>query len=132
MPLYEYLCDTCGHRFEKIQRFSDPPVEACPACGAAVRKLISSPAIQFKGSGWYITDYARSGQAGKTDGAGKPAAGDGAAASDAGTAPAGASTGGESPSSAASASSSSASGSADKGGAGSSSTPTSTSPPSGR
>ena len=59
MPLYEYQCDACGHRFERIQKFSDPPIEKCPSCGGVVRKLISSPAIQFKGSGWYITDYAR-------------------------------------------------------------------------
>jgi putative FmdB family regulatory protein len=59
MPLYEYECDACGHRFEKIQKFSDAPVEQCPVCEGAVRKLLSSPAIQFKGSGWYITDYAR-------------------------------------------------------------------------
>ncbi|HEU4890912.1 MAG TPA: FmdB family zinc ribbon protein [Vicinamibacterales bacterium] len=59
MPLYEYQCDACNHRFERIQKFSDPPVEVCPACGGSVRKLISSPAIQFKGSGWYITDYAK-------------------------------------------------------------------------
>jgi putative FmdB family regulatory protein len=64
MPLYEYECEACGHRFEVIQKFSDAPVETCPACGGAVRKLLSSPAIQFKGSGWYITDYARKG---KTD-----------------------------------------------------------------
>jgi len=61
MPLYEYECDACGHRFEKIQKFSDPIVDTCPICGGAVRKLMSSPAIQFKGSGWYITDYAKSG-----------------------------------------------------------------------
>jgi putative FmdB family regulatory protein len=59
MPLYEYECEACGHRFEKIQKFSDPPVEQCPVCEGTVRKLLSSPAIQFKGSGWYITDYAR-------------------------------------------------------------------------
>ncbi|HWP98995.1 MAG TPA: FmdB family zinc ribbon protein [Vicinamibacterales bacterium] len=59
MPLYEYQCESCGHRFEVIQRFDDPPVEACPQCAGAVRKLLSSPAIQFKGTGWYITDYAR-------------------------------------------------------------------------
>jgi len=59
MPLYEYQCEACNHRFERIQKFSDPPVEVCPACGGSVRKLISSPAIQFKGSGWYITDYAK-------------------------------------------------------------------------
>jgi len=59
MPLYEYQCDVCGSRFEVIQKYSDGPVEACTSCGGAVKKLMSSPAIQFKGSGWYITDYAR-------------------------------------------------------------------------
>jgi putative FmdB family regulatory protein len=59
VPLYEYECDEQGHRFEVIQKFSDPPVEVCPTCGSHVHKLISSPAFQFKGSGWYITDYAR-------------------------------------------------------------------------
>jgi putative FmdB family regulatory protein len=59
MPLYEYECDACAHRFERIQKFSDPLVDVCPKCGGVVRKLLSSPAIQFKGSGWYITDYAR-------------------------------------------------------------------------
>ena len=61
MPLYEYECDACGRRFERIQKFSDPPISVCPTCGGAVRKLFSSPAIQFKGSGFYITDYAKSG-----------------------------------------------------------------------
>jgi putative FmdB family regulatory protein len=65
MPLYEYQCEACGHRFEVIQKFSDAPIETCEKCGGQVRKLLSSPAIQFKGSGWYITDYAR---AGKSDG----------------------------------------------------------------
>ena len=64
MPLYEYECQTCRHRFERIQKFSDPPVASCPECGNEVRKLVSSPAIQFKGSGWYITDYARKGDSG--------------------------------------------------------------------
>jgi len=59
MPLYEYQCEACAHRFERIQKFSDPPIESCPTCGGAVKKLISSPAIQFKGSGFYITDYAK-------------------------------------------------------------------------
>ena len=59
MPLYEYQCEACDHRFELIQKFSDEPETTCPECGGFVRKLISSPAIQFKGSGWYITDYAR-------------------------------------------------------------------------
>jgi putative FmdB family regulatory protein len=62
MPLYEYQCDACGHRFEVIQKFSDAPLESCEKCGGTVRKLLSSPAIQFKGSGWYITDYARAGK----------------------------------------------------------------------
>jgi putative FmdB family regulatory protein len=56
MPLYEYECDK-GHRFELIRKFSDGPLEACPTCGAPVHKLISSPAFQFKGTGWYVTDY---------------------------------------------------------------------------
>jgi putative FmdB family regulatory protein len=60
MPLYEYQCDACEHRFEKIQKFSDPLVDVCPKCGKGpVRKLLSSPAIQFKGSGFYINDYAK-------------------------------------------------------------------------
>ena len=61
MPLYEYACEACDNRFEKIQKFSDPPEQTCPKCGGKVRKLLSSPAIQFKGSGWYITDYAKKG-----------------------------------------------------------------------
>jgi putative FmdB family regulatory protein len=72
MPLYEYECDACRHRFEIIQKFSDPPVAVCPACGGAVRKLQSAPAFQFKGNGWYITDYARKDQpAGKAGEAGE-------------------------------------------------------------
>jgi putative FmdB family regulatory protein len=57
MPLYEYQCESCQHRFEVIQKFSDPAVGTCPKCGGVVRRLLSSPAIQFKGSGFYITDY---------------------------------------------------------------------------
>src|SRR5438093_12659837 len=68
MPLHEYECDACGRRFEKIQKFSDPPIEVCPTCGGHVHKMISSPAFQFKGSGWYVTDYARKDSGGgKTD-----------------------------------------------------------------
>jgi putative FmdB family regulatory protein len=70
MPLYEYLCTSCGHRFERIQKFSDPLVTTCPQCGGPVEKQISSPAIQFKGAGWYVNDYAKSG---KTDSTTKPA-----------------------------------------------------------
>ena len=79
MPLYEYLCPKCG-RFELIRKFSDEAVTKCPTCGAEVQKLLSAPAIQFKGTGWYITDYARKdgksgtgesskGPSGKSDGA---------------------------------------------------------------
>ena len=69
MPLYEYQCGACGNRFERIQKFSDPPVELCPSCGELkVVKLLSSPAIMFKGSGFYINDYARKG-AGAPEGA---------------------------------------------------------------
>jgi len=60
VPLYEYECAKDG-RFELIRKFSDPPLSKCPTCGRPVEKLFSSPAIQFKGTGWYITDYARKG-----------------------------------------------------------------------
>jgi len=58
MPLYEYECEA-GHHFEKILKFSDPPLETCPTCGKPVHKLVSSPAFHLKGTGWYITDYAK-------------------------------------------------------------------------
>jgi putative FmdB family regulatory protein len=63
MPLYEYQCKKCGHRFEKIQKFSDKPIKKCPECGGAVEQLVSAPAVQFKGSGWYVTDYAKKSRA---------------------------------------------------------------------
>jgi putative FmdB family regulatory protein len=59
MPLYEYQCKKCGHRFEKIQKFSDRMVKKCPECGGVVEQMISAPAVQFKGTGWYVTDYAK-------------------------------------------------------------------------
>lgn len=61
MPIYEYECLDEKHRFEIIQKFSDPPVTHCTVCGCPVQRVISAAAIQFKGSGWYITDYARKG-----------------------------------------------------------------------
>lgn len=64
MPLYEYQCESCGQKFEVIQKFSDAPVEKCRYCGGTVHRLLSAPAIQFKGTGWYVTDYARKGGAG--------------------------------------------------------------------
>ena len=62
MPLYEYRCSKCSHQFEKIQKFSDPPVTECPKCKGEVEQLLSAPAIQFKGAGWYVNDYAKSGK----------------------------------------------------------------------
>src|SRR5512147_2851426 len=61
MPLYEYECKKCHHRFERIQKFSDPHVTKCPKCRGPIEQLISAPAVQFKGSGWYVTDYAKGG-----------------------------------------------------------------------
>jgi putative FmdB family regulatory protein len=70
MPLYEYLCKKCGHKFEKLRKFSDPPIKKCPECRGVVEQLISSSAVQFKGSGWYATDYAKKsgGMAGSSNG----------------------------------------------------------------
>jgi putative FmdB family regulatory protein len=74
MPLYEFECEACEKRFERIQKFSDPNPETCPSCGKGpVRKLPSSPAIQFKGSGFYITDYAKKPT---QEGGGKSSSGD--------------------------------------------------------
>lgn len=67
MPLYEYQCTKCGERIEIIQKISDPPYSHCPKCGSDMRKLISSPAIQFKGSGFYKTDYANKPAESKSD-----------------------------------------------------------------
>jgi putative FmdB family regulatory protein len=63
MPLYEYECKKCHHRVEKIQSFSARHMKKCPDCGGALEQLISAPAVQFKGSGWYVTDYAKKSQA---------------------------------------------------------------------
>jgi len=71
MPLYEYQCTKCGHRFEKIQKFSDKKVKKCPECGGPVEQLLSAPAVQFKGSGWYVTDYARKPHVQAADSVGK-------------------------------------------------------------
>jgi putative FmdB family regulatory protein len=68
MPNYEYECKKCGHRFEEIRKFSDKHPKKCPECGGAIEQVISAPAVQFKGSGWYVTDYAKksSGSAGSS------------------------------------------------------------------
>lgn len=68
MPIYEYECEACGHRSEAIQRLSEDPLNECLECGGAIRRLISAPAVQFKGTGWYVTDYAgRKGSDGSAD-----------------------------------------------------------------
>lgn len=74
MPLYEYLCDSCSQRTEVLQRLDEPPLSVCPNCGGALRKLLSAPAFQFKGSGWYVTDYAGKGRGEAKSGAGDKAA----------------------------------------------------------
>lgn len=79
MPIYEYVCGKCGAHIEKIQKFSDAPLIECQKCGGKLERLISPPAIQFKGSGWYVTDYARKpapvegSSSSKSDGAGEKA-----------------------------------------------------------
>jgi len=87
MPLYEYRCEACGELTEVIQRHGDPPLAVCPLCGGPLKKLLSAPAFQFKGSGWYVTDYARSGggkSEGKPAGGGAGGADDGAAKTESG------------------------------------------------
>lgn len=83
MPIYEYQCKKCGHKFEKIQLFSDAPIKKCPQCGGAVEKLISRSAVQFKGTGWYVTDYAK-----KSDGGGSSSGTKGAGESSSASEPA--------------------------------------------
>jgi putative FmdB family regulatory protein len=71
LPLYEYQCKKCHSLTERIQKFSDEPLTACPHCGGELEKLLSAPAVQFKGSGWYVTDYARkAGSSGSSSGNG--------------------------------------------------------------
>ena len=75
MPLYEYKCVKCGHRFEKIESLSASEIKKCPECGGRAERQLGAPAIQFKGSGWYVTDYAGKGSAASS----KESSGDGAA-----------------------------------------------------
>jgi putative FmdB family regulatory protein len=77
MPIYEYQCKRCQHRFERIQKFSDPHIKKCPKCGGPLEQLLSPPAVQFKGSGWYVTDYAKQGA--------KPSTGESSSAGESGT-----------------------------------------------
>jgi putative FmdB family regulatory protein len=66
MPIYEYKCNSCGKKFEKIEKFSDAPLETHEECGGPVERLISAPAFQFKGTGWYVTDYGNKSNGGGT------------------------------------------------------------------
>lgn len=67
MPIYEYICSRCGSHLEAVQKVNDPPLQKCQVCGGILKKIISAPAIQFKGNGWYITDYARKAPSGKEE-----------------------------------------------------------------
>jgi putative FmdB family regulatory protein len=71
MPLYEYQCEKCGSVFEKMQKFADDPLKVHEDCGGPVHRLLSAPALQFKGTGWYITDYARGGKSANNGGSPK-------------------------------------------------------------
>ncbi|TAJ07251.1 MAG: zinc ribbon domain-containing protein [Nitrospirae bacterium] len=89
MPIYEYVCQGCEHRFEIKQKMSDPPVTGCPRCGQPVTKVISAPAIMFKGTGWYVTDYSdKMKPPGQSESAGKPSNGQSEQKKDAMTTPA--------------------------------------------
>lgn len=81
MPLYEYQCEQCGDIFEVMQKFADAPLTTHTKCGGPVHRLLSAPALQFKGSGWYITDYAKSGSKSSSSGKGDEANGKKSAAS---------------------------------------------------
>lgn len=70
MPIYEYRCDECSEVFEALQRVADEPLDSCRRCGGPAKRIVSSPAIHFVGTGWYVTDYARKNQNGKGDGDG--------------------------------------------------------------
>jgi putative FmdB family regulatory protein len=72
VPIYEYECTKCGHRFERIQKFSDKPLTTCPECRGKLKQLLHAPAVQFKGSGWYVTDYARKSSGSSTGGDSQP------------------------------------------------------------
>ena len=72
MPLFEFQCPKCAHRFERIQKYADPDPKKCPKCGAGkIERLLAAPAVQFKGSGWYVTDYARKSSASHSESKGE-------------------------------------------------------------
>lgn len=85
MPLYEYQCEKCGEQFEVMQKFADDPLTTHEKCGGPVQRLLSAPALQFKGSGWYITDYAKSASSGAPTSSNDGAKSDGGAKKDSGS-----------------------------------------------
>ena len=95
MPLYEFRCESCGHEVETLMAFSDPVPTACEVCGGPLKKLLSAPAVQFKGSGFYLTDYGRGGSSASGGKKGPETEGGDSKASS-GTKPAGESKSGES------------------------------------
>jgi len=82
VPLYEYQCKSCHTVTERIQKFSDPPLTTCPHCGGELEQLLSAPAVQFKGAGWYVTDYARRGSGAAPKGGKSSGDGDGKTSGD--------------------------------------------------
>lgn len=95
MPIYEYRCGECSQVFEALQRVNDEPLDTCRHCGGPAERIISSPAIHFVGSGWYVTDYARKGKEGKEKSEKAESAGKGKEDRSAGAAKNGSSSGGE-------------------------------------
>jgi putative FmdB family regulatory protein len=83
VPTYDYRCDHCGHEFSRRQRFDEEPIATCPTCGKRPRRLLSRPAIVFKGSGWHVTDYRKPGQTAKGESSSGAEAGTDAAKKDA-------------------------------------------------
>jgi putative FmdB family regulatory protein len=120
LPLYEYRCKQCGHQFEKIQSFSAPEEKECPVCHGEVERLISAPAIQFKGAGWYVNDYA-----GKSKAKSGSSAGDSSTGAEKTSGTAASSDGASKPSSDSASSGTSSSGSSSGAGAGGAGTATS-------
>ncbi len=99
MPLYEYRCDQCGEQFEVMQKFADEPLTTHVKCGGPVQRLLSAPALQFKGSGWYVNDYAKSGGGKGASDNGAPAKSDSSATTKSGSESGGSTPAASSPSS---------------------------------
>ena len=85
MPIYEYRCESCGQTIERLQKLSAPPLTVCPSCEGSLTKLISAPSFQFKGSGWYVTDYADKGGKSAGEGQGESDSGESSSESSSGS-----------------------------------------------